>query len=405
MPIHVYSETGPLKKVLLHRPGRELEHLSPETMEELLFEDIPYPEQARKEHDGFAAMLRENGVEVLYLEDLTAEALETGPEARAEFIRTFIEEAGDDARNCREALTEYFNSLSTREMVLRSMSGVLASELGYPSGSRLSSLIGSRERFIVPPMPNLYFTRDTFASIGSGVTLHRMHFETRRRETLYGHTVFARHPLYRDVPRYMDRDNCFNMEGGDILVLSPQVVAVGLSQRTRPEAVEQLAEALFREETDSFTTVLAVEIPRTRASMHLDTVLTQVDSDCFVVHPGILPVIKLYELSKTGPGTYTVEKLEESLEQVLRRLLCKDRIRLLLCGGGNGIVSTREQWNDGSNTLCLRPGTVFAYDRNTVTNRVLEEAGLHVLRLSGSELSRGRGGPRCMSMPLERGDL
>ena len=405
MPIHVYSETGPLKKVLLHRPGRELEHLSPETMEELLFEDIPYPEQAQREHDGFAAMLRENGVEVLYLEDLTAEALEAEPDARADFTRTFIEEAGDDARNCREALTEYFNSFSAGELVRRSMAGVLASELGFPSGGRLSSLIGPGERFIVPPMPNLYFTRDTFASIGGGISLHRMYFETRRRETLYSHTVFSCHPLYKNTPRYMDRDNCFSMEGGDILVLNPQTVAVGLSQRTRPEAVEQLAEALFREEAGTFTTVLAVEIPRTRASMHLDTVLTQVDTDCFVVHPGILPVVKLYELTKTGPGTYSVEKLEETLEQVLRRLLNRERIRLLPCGGGSGIVSTREQWNDGSNTLCLRPGTVFVYDRNTVTNRILEEEGLQVLRLNGSELSRGRGGPRCMSMPLEREDL
>ena len=405
MPIHVYSETGPLKKVLLHRPGRELEHLSPETMEALLFDDIPYPEQAQKEHDRFAAMLKENGVEVMYLEDLTARALEADSKAKAEFVRLFIEEAGDVARSCREALTEYFLSLPASELVLRSMAGVTASELGYPLGGKLSSLIGPRDRFIAPPMPNLYFTRDPFSSVGRGITLHRMYFETRRRETLYGRTVFTYHPEYRDVPRYSDRTGCFSMEGGDILVLSPRVVAVGLSQRTRPEAVEQLAGSLFTEGRSGFTTVLAVEIPRTRASMHLDTVLTQADTDCFVIHPDILPAVKLYELKKTGSGTYDVEKLEETLEETLGRLLGLERVRLLPCGGGNGIVSTREQWNDGSNTLCLKPGTVFVYDRNTVTNRVMEEAGLHVLRLNGSELSRGRGGPRCMSMPLERADI
>ena len=405
MSIHVYNEIGSLKKVLLHRPGRELEHLSPETMEALLFDDIPYPEQARKEHDTFASMLWENGVEVLYLEDLTAEALEADPAARSDFIRCFIEEAGDVAHSCRDALTEYFLSLPARELVLNSMAGIQASELGYPFGGRLSSLIGPRDQFIAAPMPNLYFTRDPFASVGSGVTLHRMYFETRRRETLYGRIIFDYHPLYRNIPRYIDRDCCFSMEGGDILVLSPQVIAVGISQRTRPETVEQLAEALFREESGTFHTVLAVEIPHTRASMHLDTVLTQVDTDCFVVHPDILPVVKLYELTRTGHGTYSAEKLQEPLEQVLQRLLHQDRIRLLPCGGGSGIISTREQWNDGSNTLCLSPGTVFVYDRNTVTNRVMEDAGLNVIRLNGSELSRGRGGPRCMSMPLERKDL
>lgn len=403
MSIQVSSEIGKLKKVLLHRPGKELEHLSPNTMENLLFDDIPYLQQAQKEHDHFASLLRENGAEVVYLEDLAAEALEK-TDVRDSFIREFIDEAGDTARGYRRELTAFFSGISSaRELVTKTMEGIPFTELFPERPKTLAGLTRSGAQFLVPPMPNLYFTRDPFASIGNGVSIHRMFSETRRRETIYAKYIFRSHPDYAGkVSLYYSPENDFSIEGGDLFNLSSSVAAVGISQRTRPEAIEKLAASLFSDEKCLIDTVLAMDIPHTRASMHLDTVFTQVDHNTFTIHPGILPSLKLYELKKTGKGLYSTKELDRPIEKVLEACLRLDSVRLLKCGGDSEIASNREQWNDGSNTLCLEPGTVFVYDRNYITNEVLSKAGIRVIPINGSELSRGRGGPRCMSMPLYR---
>ena len=404
MAIDVRSEIRPLKKVLLHRPGSELEQLVPNSMEQLLFDDIPYLRGAQAEHDAFARTLREQGVEVVYLSDLTAQTLEGSDALRRRFVEDFIHRSGCVADSYREELTEVLLSLPTaRELVCKTMTGVRFDELPRRGGGSLSSLRSDRTHFVLDPIPNLYFTRDPFASIGRGVSLHHMYSVTRGRETIYSDYFLHYHPEFAgQVPFYYTPDEPFSLEGGDILNLSAETIAVGISQRTMPEAVERLAQNIFRDEAAQIRRVLAFDIPSTRAFMHLDTVLTQIDRDKFLVHPNILERLQIFELTPGKRGAVKVRRLDESAEAVLADAVGVDRVQLLQCGGGDQIAAQREQWNDGSNALCLRPGTVIAYDRNYVTNDMMEEAGIRVLRIPSGELSRGRGGPRCMSMPLVR---
>lgn len=404
MAIDVRSEIRPLKKVLLQRPGSELEQLVPNSLEQLLFDDIPYLRGAQAEHDAFARTLKEQGVEVVYLSDLTAQTLEGNDALRRRFVEDFIHRSGCVADSYREELTEVLLSLPTaRELVCKTMTGVRFDELPRRSGGSLSSLRSDRTHFVLDPIPNLYFTRDPFASIGRGVSLHHMYSVTRGRETIYSDYFLHYHPEFAgQVPFYYTPDEPFSLEGGDILNLSAETIAVGISQRTMPEAVERLAQNIFRDEASQIRRVLAFDIPSTRAFMHLDTVLTQIDRDKFLVHPNILERLQIFELTPGKRGTVKVRPLDESAEAVLADAVGVDRVQLLQCGGGDQIAAQREQWNDGSNALCLRPGTVIAYDRNYVTNELMEEAGVRVLRIPSGELSRGRGGPRCMSMPLVR---
>ena len=258
-------------------------------------------------------------------------------------------------------------------------------------------------------MPNLYFTRDPFASIGNGISLNKMYSVTRNRETIYAEYIFNYHPMYKDsVIKYYDRYNPYHIEGGDILNINEHVLAVGISQRTEPEAIDQLAKNLFKNEDCKIDTVLAFNIPNSRAFMHLDTVFTQIDYDKFTYHPGIMDTLEVYEITEgDDPDSYedlTVKKITDSLENILKKYVGRD-ITLIPCAGGDKVAAEREQWNDGSNTLCIAPGVVIVYDRNDITNKTLRSYGIKVLEMHGAELSRGRGGPRCMSMPLVREDL
>ena len=404
MPICVRSETGTLEQVLLHRPGAELEQLVPGELERLLFDDIPYLQAAQQEHDAFAEMLRHNGTQVLYLEELMAQTLAADPQVRRRFVRQFIEEGGRIARHFQPALYEYLTALGDDELVRRTMTGVSMEEF-LPEGQRgaLVSLTRGSHRFVLDPIPNLYFTRDPFACIGEGVSLNAMYSPTRRRETIYGQYILKYHPDFAgQVPFYYRREDPFSIEGGDILNLSPRLLAVGISQRTTPEAIEILARNIFRDETAEIRTILALDIPNLRAFMHLDTVLTQVDQDTFTVHPEILGSLRVYRMTSGGRDSLQVTERTGTLEEVLAGEMGLTRVKLIRCGGGDRVASEREQWNDGSNTLCIAPGKVVVYDRNYVTNAILRDNGIQVLEMPSSELSRGRGGPRCMSMPLRR---
>ena len=404
MSICVRSETGTLEQVLLHRPGAELEQLVPGELERLLFDDIPYLQAAQQEHDAFAEMLRHNGTQVLYLEELMAQTLAADPQVRRRFVRQFIEEGGRIARHFQPALYEYLTALGDDELVRRTMTGVSMEEF-LPEGQRgaLVSLTRGSHRFVLDPIPNLYFTRDPFACIGEGVSLNAMYSPTRRRETIYGQYILKYHPDFAgQVPFYYRREDSFSIEGGDILNLSPRLLAVGISQRTTPEAIEILARNIFRDETAEIRTILALDIPNLRAFMHLDTVLTQVDRDTFTVHPEILGSLRVYRMTSGGRDSLQVTERTGTLEEILAGEMGLPRVKLIRCGGGDRVASEREQWNDGSNTLCIAPGKVVVYDRNYVTNAILRDNGIQVLEMPSSELSRGRGGPRCMSMPLRR---
>ena len=407
MAIHVKSEIGKLKKVMLHRPGQELEHLVPEDLERLLFDDIPYLKTAKIEHDMFAEIMRGQGGEVVYLEDLTADVLKN-PEKKEQFVREFIAEGGASAAKVRDQLYDYLMKISDeKELVLKTMSGIRASELNVKMSCPLVSLVKKESQFLLDPIPNLYFTRDPFACIGNGVSLNRMYSRTRRRETLYGKYILKYHPDFAGkVPFYYDRDMDFSIEGGDILNLSNKVIAIGISQRTTPEAIELLAQNIFVDKASEIETIIALDIPAVRAFMHLDTVCTQVDYDKFTIHPGIMQTLRIFEI-KPGDrkGQLKVTESDAMLSDILAKYLELDKVTLIKCGGKDRIASEREQWNDGSNTLCIEPGKVVVYDRNYVTNEILRQHGIEVLEMASSELSRGRGGPRCMSMPLEREDL
>ena len=402
--IHNTSEIGRLKKVMLHRPGEELENLMPEYLERLLFDDIPYLKEAQREHDAFADCLRQQGVEVVYLADLVVQSL-TGREVREDLIRQFLDESGVTDHRSRELLEDYLERMDDRKMVDTMMAGVRKAQL-RGSGGKLGDYLSNLEDgypFAVDPMPNLYFTRDPFATIGTGVSIHKMHTPTRNRETLFGKFIFEHHPEYRNAPRWYDRGETSSLEGGDILVLSPQVLAVGISQRTREDSIDTLAEAVLSYD-GTFRKVLAFNIPKTRSFMHLDTVFTMVDRDKFTVHPNILSSITVFVMELDENRKMKIRQEDGRLEDILKEHLHLDKVKLIPCGQGSEIDAAREQWSDGSNTLAIAPGEVVVYSRNYVTNHSLEEAGIRVHTIPSAELSRGRGGPRCMSMPLWRDD-
>lgn len=407
MAIQVKSEIGKLRQVMLHRPGKELEHLVPGDLERLLFDDIPYLRTAQNEHDLFAGIMRGQGVEVVYLEDMTAAVLEN-EELKEQFIRQFIAEGHVADERMREYLFSYLKEIpDTKELVLKLMSGVKAGEIKVRTSRPLVDLIKTDSQFILDPIPNLYFTRDPFACIGNGVSLNCMYSRTRRRETLFGKYVLEHHPDFAGkTPFYYKRELPYAIEGGDVLNLSNKVLAIGISQRTTAEAIELLAQNIFSDENAEIETILALDIPAIRAFMHLDTVCTQVDYDKFTIHPGILGTLRIFEIKKGDEeGSLKVREMQSSLADVLAENLQLDHVTLIRCGGKDTIASEREQWNDGSNTLCIEPGKVVVYDRNYVTNQILRENGVQVLEMASSELSRGRGGPRCMSMPLVRDAL
>nr|WP_312579543.1 arginine deiminase [Sedimentibacter sp.] len=403
LAINVNSEIGKLKKVLLHRPGKELENLMPEYLERLLFDDIPYLKIAQEEHDEFANILKNNGVEVVYLEDLVAESI-ANDDVKTQFIDEFIEEAGVKEDRETNLLREYFQSFSNKDMILKMMEGIRKTELKDYKLRNLTDYLNNDYPFIIDPMPNLYFTRDPFATVGNGATIHKMHTVTRNRETLFAKYIFNCNPQYKETKLWYDRTEDFSIEGGDVLVLNDKTVAVGISQRTHPNAIEKFANKLLTEDSN-FDKILAIDIPKQRTFMHLDTVFTMVDYDKFTMHPNIRNNMSVYVLERDDNGKITISAEKGTLEDILKKYLNLDKIKLIKCGGNSIIDAAREQWNDGSNTLCIAPGEVIVYSRNYVTNQVLQDEGIKTYIMPSSELSRGRGGPRCMSMPLVREDL
>ena len=405
--IHVTSEIKPLKKVLLHRPGNELLNLTPDTLEELLFDDIPFLKIAQQEHDAFAKILRDNGVEVVYLENLVAEVFDLYPEVREQFLRQFLKEANITGDKYTKLIIEYLNENypSNLELVLKTMEGMRLSELPKEEATTLIDRVENYDEvMLLDPLPNLYFQRDPFASVGNGVLLHKMYSKTRSRETIYDEYVFKYHPDFKDVPLYYSRNDVDHIEGGDVLNLNESTLAIGISQRTNPDAIERTAKRIFADENSLIRTIYAFHIPKSRAFMHLDTVFTQIDYDKFTYHPAILGTLQVFKLTPGKDGQVDIEEINDTLQHVLEKAINLDHVELIPCGGGDMIAAAREQWNDGSNTLCIAPGVIVVYERNDVTNEVLRQHGLKVLEMPSCELSRGRGGPRCMSMPLIRED-
>ena len=404
-PIHVNSEIGKLKKVMVHRPGKEMENLMPDYLDRLLFDDIPYLKGAQEEHDNFVKAMEDEGIEVVYVERLTADALDAA-NVHEEFVDQWISESGIVSEGVKEVVKKQLLDLDTFDMVLKTMEGFRKTEVEAEHFSNsLADLLESEYPFLVDPMPNLYFTRDPFATMANGVTINQMFAETRNRETIYGDFIFKYHPEYKDnVDKFYARDEEDRIEGGDELVLSKDVLAIGISQRTDSRAIETLARRVF--EKGAFKEILGFDIGQHRKFMHLDTVFTMVDYDKFTIHPEIEAGLRVMSIKPDGNGDIVIEEKEShNLAEVLAEALGLDEVTLIPCGGGDLVDSAREQWNDGSNTLTIAPGVVVVYDRNPITNALLKEHGLKLIELPGSELVRGRGGPRCMTMPLVREDI
>ncbi|MDG2800041.1 arginine deiminase, partial [Vibrio parahaemolyticus] len=377
-------------------------NLTPDYLQQLLFDDIPYLPIIQKEHDYFAQTLRNRGVEVLYLEKLAAEAL-VDKKLREEFVDRILKEGQADVNVAHQTLKEYLLSFSNEELIQKIMGGVRKNEIETSKKTHLYELMEDHYPFYLDPMPNLYFTRDPAASVGDGLTINKMREPARRRESLFMEYIIKYHPRFakHNVPIWLDRDYKFPIEGGDELILNEETIAIGVSARTSAKAIERLAKNLFSRQ-NKIKKVLAIEIPKCRAFMHLDTVFTMVDYDKFTIHPAIQGPkgnMNIYILEKGADEETLKITHRTSLMEALKEVLDLSELVLIPCGGGDVIASAREQWNDGSNTLAIAPGVVVTYERNYVSNTLLREHGIEVIEVLSSELSRGRGGPRCMSMP------
>jgi arginine deiminase len=393
----VRSEVGRLRSVLLHRPGDELTRITPSNKDELLFDELLWLEHAQAEHDAFAAVLRDAGVEVLYVEQLLAEVV-----ADAELARQLVDRHVTET-TCGPQAVERVRELlldDPANLVDRLVAGVTLEEVGAIDG--LVAAASSPTDLLLAPVPNLVFTRDSSAWVGEGVVLSPMNRLVRRRETDLLRTVYREHPRFAGSPVWLgDQPGDTypaTLEGGDVLVVGERGIAVGLSERTTPSGVETLAARLF--EAGVVDRVLAVDLPKVRAAMHLDTIVTQVDRDAFLTYPSMTASLRCFELTSVGPGRLHVEP-SPGLLQGLAWAAGVDHARGIEPALGS-IRAEREQWNDANNTLALRPGEVIAYERNVATNEILEGAGIMVRTIPSYELPRGRGGPRCMSCPVVR---
>ncbi len=393
------SEVGRLRVVILHRPGPELQRLTPRNNDTLLFDGLPWVARAQQEHDAFADLLRSRGVEVLLLGELLTEALDKSGAARMQGISAAVDSRRLGAPLAQE-LSTYLRTLDAAALARILMAGMTFDEL--PFGENELSLVRRMHHggdFVINPLPNLLFTRDSSFWIGPRVAITSLSMHARVRETSLTDLIYAHHPRFLGVRRAYESRSA-PIEGGDVLLLAPGVVAVGVGERTTPAGAEALARSLF--DDDLAHTVLAVPIAQERAQMHLDTVCTMVDKDAVVMYPNIQDSLTAFTIRRKSEGV-TIDRAAPFVEAAADAMgIGKLRV---IDTGLDPVTAEREQWDDGNNTLALAPGVVVAYERNTETNARLMDSGIEVLPISASELGTGRGGPRCMSCPAGRDPL
>ncbi|WP_229603677.1 arginine deiminase [Vibrio parahaemolyticus] len=404
--MYVGSEVGQLRRVLLNRPERALTHLTPSNCHELLFDDVLAVEAAGEEHDAFARTLREQDVEVLLLHDLLVETLAV-PEAKQWLLNTQISDFRYGPTFARD-LRQYLLEMDDEHLATILLGGLAYSELPIQSSSMLPKMKRPLD-FVIEPLPNHLFTRDTSCWVYGGVSLNPMMMPARQRETNHLRAIYRWHPIFagQDFIKYFGDDDLHydnaNVEGGDVLVIGKGAVLIGMSERTTPQGVENLAASLFK--AGQASEVIAIDLPKHRSCMHLDTVMTHMDVDTFSVYPEIMRKdLDTWRLTPKGAdGEMHVEASHNYLHAI-ESALGLDQLKIITTGG-DSYEAEREQWNDANNVLTVKPGVVIGYERNVYTNEKYDKAGIQVLTVPGNELGRGRGGARCMSCPIERDDI